>query len=126
MTVLFEQLLGRSTEKALQVGIANSITALQGPYKAYIHDGDPAGSVLAMRHIWRAFFDFGELKASLDGERAVRFALSGYLDVTPVHAAMITAWPVSAAQLAGSANAAVRIVEAPWKGAQMLVYRTTF
>jgi hypothetical protein len=126
LQVLYEQLLGRSAERALQVGVAGSITALQGPYKAYIREGDPTGSVLAMRHIWRAFFDFGDLKAALDPDGAVRFVLTGYLDVPPVHAAMITAWTVGAARLAGSKKAKVVIVEAPWNGADRLVYRASF
>lgn len=126
LKVLFEQLLGRSTNKALQIGITGSITALRGPYKAYIRSGDPAASVLAMRHIWRTFFDFGDLKASLDEDRSVSFVLTGYHDVSPVHAAMITAWSVGAARLAGSGTADVEIIEAPWDGADRLVYRTTF
>ncbi len=126
LRVLFEQLLGRSTDKALQIGITGSISSLKGPYKAYIRTGDPAASVLAMRHIWRTFFDFGDLKASLDEDGSVRFILTGYRDVSPVHAAMITAWTVGAARLAGSEKAKVEIVEAPWDGAERLVYRTTF
>jgi hypothetical protein len=126
LTILYERLLGQSPERALQVGIDGATAALQTTYRAYIHNGDPAGSVLAMRHIWRAFFDFAELKASLEQDGAVRFVLTGYLDVTPVHAAMFTAWPVAAARLAGSRKAQVAIVEAPWDGADRLVYRATF
>lgn len=126
LKVLYERLLGRAQERARHLGIAGATTALQSTYRAYVHDGDPAGSVLAMRHIWRAFFDFGDLKASLEAEGSVQFVLTGYLDVPPVHAAMITAWPVAAARLAGSEKAQVAIVEAPWSGAERLAYRATF
>jgi hypothetical protein len=126
LKVLYERLLGRSQERALQVGIAGSTVALQTTYRAYIHKGDPAGSVLAMRHIWRAFFDFGELKANLEPDGSVQFVLTGYLDVPPVHAALFTAWTVAAARLAGSDKARVEIVEAPWNGADRLVYRASF
>jgi hypothetical protein len=126
LTVLYERLLGRVPERAQHLGITGGTLALQSTYRAYIREGDPAASVLAMRHIWRAFFDFGELKANLEADDSVRFVLTGYPDMPPVHAAIVTAWSVAAARLAGSEKAEVAIVEAPWDGTDRLVYRTTF
>jgi len=126
LKVTYDRLLGRNPERALQVGVAGSTVALQTTYRAYIHHGDPAGSVLAMRHIWRAFFDFGDVKANLEPDGSVRFVLTGYPDIPPVHAALITAWSVAAARLAGSEKAAVDILEAPWDGVDRLVYRCSF
>jgi hypothetical protein len=126
LKVTFERLLGRNMERALQIGIAGSTAALQGTYRAYVQSGDPAGTVLAMRHIWRAFFDFGDLKASPEAQDTVQFVLTGYLDVPSWHATMIAAWSVAAARLAGSSRAHTSIVEAPWDGADRLVYRTSF
>jgi hypothetical protein len=126
LSVLYERLLGRIPERAVQIGIAGGTAALQTTYRAYVQDGDPAASVLATRHVWRASFDFGELKANLDPDGAVRFVLTGYPDIPPVHAAIISAWSVAAARLAGAGQAKVTIVEAPWDGADRLVYRTTF
>jgi hypothetical protein len=114
--VMYRDLLGSSEDNALLVGVTGGKYALQTAHTAYVMEGDPIGSVLAMRHSWRTYFNFGELKAEQDGPDFVTLTLSGYPDVVPVHAGMIAGWAVAAAQLGGAAHAKGEILDRPWRG----------
>ena len=126
MQVAYEQLLGSSEENAMQMGLVAANAALAGPHGAFILKGDPAATVLALRHLWRAANDYGALDATSEGSNAVVFTLTGFPDVMPVHAAMIASWAVAAAQIAGSPRSRCEILERPWTGASRLRYRITF
>lgn len=123
----YRRLLDSSEENALQMGIAGGQVALSTLHKAYIAAGDCAGSVLAMRHMWRAQCDFGDLRAELeDGGRAVRFTLTDYPDMPAVHGMTTVGWGVAAARLGGARDAACEVFEKPWEGAPRLSYAIRF
>ncbi|MFW6049982.1 MAG: hypothetical protein ACODAU_02340 [Myxococcota bacterium] len=123
MDFLHRELCGSSEEATLQAGEAGGKVLLTGPHKAFIQPGDPAASVFAMRHIWRAYYDFGELSGEMIDGPAVRFTLKGYPDITVAHGLMIAGWGVAAALVAGAADAGAEILERPWDGDLQLVYR---
>ncbi|MFW5875475.1 MAG: hypothetical protein ACOCXM_01935 [Myxococcota bacterium] len=124
MEFVHRDLLGSNEEATLQAGVTGGKVLLTGPHKGFIQPGDPAASVFAMRHIWRAYYDFGELTGEMiEGESAVRFTLREYPDVTASHALMIAGWGVAAALVAGAADAGAEILARPWEGDPELVYR---
>lgn len=126
MQVAYEQLLGSSEESAMQMGLLAATSALSGPHGAFVLKGDPAATVLALRHLWRAANDFAALDAVSEGPNAVVFTLTGFPDLMPVHGVMTASWAVAAAQLAGSPRARCEILERPWSGAPRFRYRITF
>jgi hypothetical protein len=111
----YRLLLGQSEHAALEMGIAGGSYALSSYHKNFVKENDPLSSILAMRHTWRLYFDFGELSAKLDGERAVRFVLDGYSDMTVAHGMMIVGWHRAAGLVAGAETTTGTILEAPWK-----------
>jgi hypothetical protein len=127
-----EVILGRSEARALEMGILGGHIALQGPHRAFVQPGDPEGSMLALRHVWRSYFDFGELAGEPEAlpheerSRGVRFILTGYPDIPCVHAHMTAGWPMAAAQIAGARDPQCEMLERPWKGAQRLVFRVLY
>lgn len=123
MDVVHRELLGSNEEATVQAGVAGGKVLLTGPHKAFVRPGDPAASVFAMRHIWRAYYDFGEHTGEMVEGSAVRFTLNEYPDVTAAHALMIAGWTVAAALVAGAADAGAEILARPWKGDPELVYR---
>ncbi len=125
LRVMYRDLLGSSEANALAVGISGGKIALQTWHTAYVMEGDPIGSVLAMRHSWRTYFNFGELKAEQDTPQSVTLTLTGYADVTAVHASMIAGWAVAAGQLGGSPAATGEIIDKPWIAGNKLRYRVT-
>lgn len=123
LRVMYREVLASNEANALTMGVLGGKHALQGAHKAFVVDNDPIASALQMRHSWRAYFNFGELKAATEGSHAVVLTLTGYPDVLPVHAGMIVGWAVAAAQLGGAPEASAEIVEKPWVSGQRLVYR---
>jgi len=128
-----EEILDGSEGQALQMGILGGHVALEGPHRAFVRPGDPGASMLALRHVWRSYFDFGELTSELDPDgdltgdgQAVRFVLTGYPDIPSVHAHMLAGWPIAAGQIAGAADPRCEMLEKPWKGAERLVFRVVF
>ena len=126
MHVMFEQLQGSDPRVAMQGGITSGVQQLSGPYNGFVITGDPVATVLSMRHLWRASYDFGMLEAVSDGPRSVLFTLSGFPDITVVHAIMTASWAVAAAQVSGPKGAKAELVEKPWEGSALLRYRVTF
>jgi len=112
----YRLLLGQSEQAALEMGIAGGSHALSSYHKNFVKENDPLASILSMRHAWRLYFDFAELRAKLDGERAVRFVLDGYADMTVAHGMMIIGWHRAAGLIAGAETTTGTILEAPWKG----------
>jgi len=112
--VSYRLVLGQSADAALQVGIAGGCNALRSYHKNFVRPDDPLASILAMRHSWRLYFDFARLSARLDGERAVRFVLEGYADMTVAHGMMIIGWHRAAGLVAGAETTTGVILEAPW------------
>jgi hypothetical protein len=124
LRVLYRDVLGSSDEQTLQVGILEGKNALQTLHSMFVMQNDPIGSALAMRHSWRTYFNFGDLKAEQTSPTDVTLTLSGYHDVQPVHANMILGWAIAAAQLGGAASATGELLERPWTGkSKILVYR---
>lgn len=124
LRVLYRDLLGSDEATALKVGIIEGKAALQTWHSMYVMPGDPIGSALAMRHSWRTYFNFGELKAEQTSPTEVTLRLSGYEDIQPVHGLMILGWAVAAAQLGGAPHATGEIIDRPWKtGARVMIYR---
>ena len=126
LRIVDKEVLRGSEELALGMGVVGGKQALLGTHKAFVTVGDPLGSAMAMRHSWRAYFDFGELRAVADNDRQVTLTLTGYSDVIMVHGGMIAGWGAAAAQLAGAADAKATLLEKPWEGAPRMVYRVTF
>jgi hypothetical protein len=120
------EILKRSDEHALQMGIAGGRVALDSFHKGFIRPGDPVATLFAMRAAWPFYFDFGDLQTAKDGSAAVRFSVNGYPDVSRVHGQLILGWHVSAALVSGSDGASGEILEAPWKGDLRLVHRVRF
>ena len=108
--------------RAREMGAAGGVT-LRGLHNAYGVQGDPVNSVIAMRHAWRAHYDFATLTAEIPDDKRVVFKLSGYPDVPMVHGVFIASWALAAARFAGSTNAVLEIVERPWRGEPDLVYQ---
>lgn len=117
----FEHLLGRSEQKAMDMGTLGGRAQLLGPHRAFVDEGDQLGSAWAMRHMWRVNFNFGDLRAERDAT-GVRYSLTGYQDVPPVHAFMIAGWVRAGVLLAGPGDAKVELVDRPWQGAAALTF----
>lgn len=109
--------------RTMELGVAGAMGPLHGPYRAYLKVGDPQGSVMAMRHAWRAHYDFGEITARTIDAQTVEFTLKDYPDVCMPHALMSAGWGVAAAIIAGAASSQVEVVARPWQGAPAFVYR---
>lgn len=108
------------------MGIVGGQAALSGFHKQFIKVGDPVASLIAMRHTWRTYFNFGELMTETDGPRAVRFVVAGYPDMQASHGQMIVGWHTAAAIVAGAANAKSEVLQCPWHGGSELEHRVTF
>ena len=111
-----------SEQRALELG-ATGGTALRGAQKAYVKPGDPVNSVFAMRHAWRAHYDFGALTAEVTRDGAVRFTVEDYPDIPMTHALITAGWGVGAARAAGSESASAEIIERPWRSGERYVYK---
>ena len=111
-----------SEQRALELGATRG-TALRGAQNAYVKPGDPLNSVLAMRHAWRAHYDFGALTAEITSEGAVMFTVEDYPDIPMTHALITAGWGVGAARAAGSQSASAEIVERPWRSGERYVYK---
>lgn len=124
LRVMHRDLLNGNEEVLLQTGILEGKNALKTWHSSYVMENDPIGSALAMRHSWRTYFNFGELKAEQSSDTTVTLTLSGYHDVQLVHANMILGWAIAAAQLSGAPHATGDFVERPWRtGSRLLIYR---
>lgn len=108
--------------RAREIGAAGGVI-LRGLQNAYAVRGEPLTSVVAMRHAWRAHYDFAVLTAEMPDDKRVVFKLSGYPDVPMVHGVFIASWALAAARVAGGTNAVLEIVERPWRGDPDLVYQ---
>lgn len=108
-------------QRAMELGALGG-ASMRGLQKAYVVVGDPLSSVAAMRHAWRAHYDFGRLSCDTTNEAVVRFTVSGYPDMTMVHGMMTVGWGVAAARAAGAAAVRAEILERPWRGATTLTY----
>jgi hypothetical protein len=126
LRVTYEQLLGCDEKAALQMGIAAAIPAFSGVHGAFIIRGDPSGTVLSLRHLWRSSYDFGTLDASNDSASSVTFTLKGFPDVSACHAMMIASWAVAAAQISGADQRRLEVLERPWTGQPTFRYRVVF
>jgi hypothetical protein len=123
LRVMYREVLGNNEANAMSAGIAGGKVALQGAHKAFVIANDPIASVMAMRHSWRAYFNFGDLKAARDSDRQVTLTLTGYPDVIAVHGGLIAGWAIAAAQLGGAPTASGEILEKPWVSGTRMVYR---
>jgi hypothetical protein len=120
----FEVLLGRSEQKAMEMGTAGGRIQLLGPHRAFVDEGDQLASAWAMRHMWRLNFNFGDLRAERDAN-GVRYALTGYEDVPLAHAYMIAGWARAGVQLAGPGECNIEILERPWQGGSTFTFRVS-
>lgn len=126
LQVLFREVLGSSEAQTLQVGILEGKQALKTWHSMYVMENDPIGSALAMRHSWRTYFNFGELKAEQTSPTQVTLRLSGYEDIPAVHGNMILGWAIAAAQLGGAPRATGEIIDRPWRThSRVMIYRVT-
>ncbi len=125
LDAMWRIVLQRNEEHALQAGIVGGKYALETAHGTFVMPGDPIGSAYAMRHSWRAYFNFAELKAEIDTPNTVTLTLSGYPDVSPVHANMILGWAIAAAHMGGAPKATGELLERPWKSGAVLRYRVT-
>jgi len=119
----YRVLLDSDEENALQMGINGGQVILQGIHSAFVQQGDPLGSVMALRHIWPTYYDFGGLTAELIDGQKVQFTVVDYPDITIPHAMVTVGWGIAAARLGGAFGARHEILERPWQGAPALKYR---
>jgi hypothetical protein len=123
---LADRLVLKSDEaRTIEMGAAGG-AAMRSQLKAYAIPGDTQSSVLAMRHAWRAHYDFGVIGVETPSARSVLFRLSDYPDIPKIHGLMTAGWALSAARSAGSTNASLEFHERPWQGAPELVYTVRF
>jgi hypothetical protein len=115
---LDEVVLRGEEQRALQMGAAGG-AAMRGLQKAYGVPGDPKNSVFAMRHAWRAHYDFGRLICNTTSD-AVEFIVEQYPDMPMPHGMMTAGWAIAAARAGGASGATVTIHERPWQGASRL------
>lgn len=111
--------------RTMEMGVAGG-AALRGVTKTYGIEGDPRSSVLAMRHAWRAHYDFGLLTAEALDANTVVFELQKYPDLSLVHGLLTAGWGVAAARTAGAVHAALEVKERPWMGAASFIYKISF
>lgn len=121
LAALDDRLWHGSEERALELG-AGGGAAMRGLQKTYGQEG-PLSSVLAMRHAWRAHYDFGVLSAETPNDSMVRFTVDGYPDMPMTHGMMTAGWGLAAARMAGASSARAEILERPWLGAKRFVYQ---
>jgi hypothetical protein len=114
-----------SEQRALDIGAAGG-SSMRGIQKAYVVEGDPTSSVAAMRHAWRAHFDFGRLHFEVPNDHSVRFKVEQYLDIPMTHALMTAGWGVAAARAAGARNASATVLTRPWRDEGDLIYTINF
>lgn len=126
LDVTYAVVLKRNELYAMEMGVAGGTIQLQGAHKVYLVEGNPKESAMAMRHTWRAHFDFGEVTSEAESDHAVALTLKGYEDVRVVHANLIVGFAVAAARLTGSPNATGEVFERPWDGAPNMRYRVRF
>lgn len=126
MELVFRQIIGGSEEAALEMGIIGGREAFSGFHKQFVAPGNPLETLLAVRHTWRVYYDFGSLAAIGEGPRGVRLVVEGYPDMGACHGNMIVGWHVAAAREAGAETARSDILKAPWRGDTRLIHRVTF
>ena len=126
MEIVFREMLHGSEAAALEMGITGGRAAFSGHHKQFVAPGKPFETLLALRHTWRVYYDFGALAAVAEGPRAVRLEVDGYPDTPACHGNMIVGWHVAAAREAGAESARSEILEAPWRGDTRLVHRVRF
>ncbi|MBN1653368.1 MAG: hypothetical protein JXA30_06280 [Deltaproteobacteria bacterium] len=120
---VYRHLLGSDEQNAVQMGINGGLEVLQGVHGAFVQKHDPVGSILAMRHIWPTYYNFGALDGKAAGAHSVRFIVTDYPDISIAHAMMIIGWGIAAAQLGGASDARYEVLKRPWKGDSLLSYR---
>lgn len=121
LRVLDELVVRGDESRALEMGAAGGST-FEGVLKTYVTPGDPRSSVLAMRHGFRAHYNFGTLTAEEVSPGKVHFRLKGYDDLPMPFALMMAGWALGAARRAGSKTARVEVLDRPWRGAASFVY----
>jgi hypothetical protein len=109
-------------QRTLEMGAAGG-AAMRGLQHAYVVEREPLNSVLAMRHAWRAHYNFGALSAEATGDATVTFTVTGYPDMPMSHGLLTAGWGLAAARVAGSPAARVEVLERPWQGAKQYVYK---
>jgi hypothetical protein len=114
-----------SEQRALEIGAAGG-SSMRGIQKAYVVPGDPKSSVVAMRHAWRAHFDFGRLTFEVPDDHTVRFKIEQYPDMTMTHALLTAGWGVAAARAAGAQDASATVLARPWRGEGDFTYTINF
>jgi hypothetical protein len=113
---LNEVVIRGEEQRALEIGSVGG-AAMRGLQKAYGVQGDPKSSVIAMRHAWRAYYDFGRLTCDATSDSTVEFSVEDYVDMSMAHGMITAGWSVAAARAAGSRSVGVTVLDRPWKGA---------
>jgi hypothetical protein len=126
MQLVFRDVIKGSEEAALEMGIIGGRAAFSSHHKQFVAPGKPLETLLALRHTWRVYYDFGTLTATADGPNAVRLVVGGYPDMGACHGNMIVGWHVAAAREAGAEGARSEILKAPWRGDEQLIHRVSF
>lgn len=121
-----ERVLVKGSEsRALELGAAGGST-MRGTKKAYVVDGDPKSSVMAMRHAWRAHYSFGRLSCEALGDNVVQFKIEQYPDIPMSHGLMTAGWGVAAARAAGAQQVSADVLTRPWRGEGDFSYTINF
>jgi hypothetical protein len=126
LQLVFREMLESSEAAALEMGIMGGRSAFSGHHKQFVAPGNPIETLIALRHTWRVYYDFGTLSAVAEGPRSARLVLDGYPDMLACHGNMIVGWHVAAAREAGAESARSEIVKAPWRADERLIHRVTF
>lgn len=123
LDITYRVILDSDEQNTVQMGINGGQAILKGVHGAFVRNGDPIGSVMALRHIWPTYYDFGGLNAELIESSSVIFTLIGYPDIELPHAMTILGWGIAAAQLGGAVGTNHEVLERPWAGASAFKYR---
>lgn len=129
----FHELLRWLDQIAIQDDEARALTLgaqggalMRGLQKAYGVSGDPKSSIVAMRHAWRAHYDFGRLTYDAERPGAVEFSIDEYTDMPMTHGLLTAGWGVAAARAGGATDVKVTVIERPWRGAPRFRYVIAF
>jgi hypothetical protein len=126
LATMYRVMCDEDPDKALLMGVIGGQQAWSGTHRGVLGSRGPMQALKSMGPAWATYFDFGSLDVEPIGEAAARFTVRGYADVPVYHGMTIAGWHLAAAQVAGSEEASVEVVERPWEGAPRQVHIVRF
>ncbi len=126
LRVVHEQLLAGDDTAAIRLGEMGAHVAHDGIYKAFIKPGDAGRTLEALDRIWPRLFNFGELRAELQGANGIRYTFTGYGDMPRLHGLVLLGWVRATIAIAGATHKESSIIVAPWESGDDCVIEATW